>query len=144
MWAPGSGYEYLKLNKQIHSNKRTGFNAFLLFLCALHFRHFVLLSHVVTLSFLCEMTLPCQLNKSLLFLQPHLFCWIKDIEEVSLFWSSIALLELLEHSYRPKFAIPLHLIQQYEQTQIFLAAQAIIHSNQYNSLQEDTNFFSYL
>ena len=47
---------------------------------ALHFRYFMLLSHVLELSFPRQMTLLCQL----LFLQPHLFCWNKDSEEVSL------------------------------------------------------------
>ena len=70
------------------------------------------------------MTLPYQLNKTLLFLQPHLFSSNKDSKDKALFWplfflGVLSFDELLEYNYRPKFIIFPHLIQQYKQMQLF-------------------------
>lgn len=96
-----------------------------LFLCALHSLHFLLVSH-----------LPYQLNTLLLFLQLHLIFWNTDTEKVSLFCALLFLGvlfidKLLKYGHQPRFLISIRLIRKSKQVQLFSAKRAIIYGNQY-------------
>lgn len=85
------------------------------------------------LSFPRQMTLPYQLNTSLLLPQLYLFCCNIDSEEVSVFWDTSS---MAKHCWFMPWCSLMNCLSIlfYLSNCFFSAKQVIIHGNQYNFL----------